>query len=69
MKDIRLIDLLTLIFVVLKLVNVINWSWWWVLSPTWGSLVLWFVGVMVYIVCEERKRKKRVYGSKGRDKK
>jgi hypothetical protein len=24
---------LLLIFVVLKLTNVINWSWWWVLSP------------------------------------
>lgn len=24
---------LTLIFIVLKLTNVIAWSWWWVLSP------------------------------------
>jgi hypothetical protein len=26
---------LTLIFITLKLVNVLNWSWWWVLSPLW----------------------------------
>lgn len=26
---------LTLIFIVLKLTNVIAWSWWWVLSPIW----------------------------------
>lgn len=26
---------LTLIFIVLKLCNVINWSWLWVLSPLW----------------------------------
>lgn len=25
--------LLTIVFVVLKLCNVIDWSWWWVLSP------------------------------------
>lgn len=24
---------LTIVFVVLKLVGVIDWSWWWVLSP------------------------------------
>jgi hypothetical protein len=25
--------LLTIVFVTLKLFHVINWSWWWVLSP------------------------------------
>ena len=29
--------LLTLIFITLKLTGYINWSWWWVLSPIWGS--------------------------------
>jgi fatty acid desaturase len=27
--------LLQVAFIVLKLCNVINWSWWWVLAPTW----------------------------------
>jgi len=27
------LPLLTLIFITLKLCKVINWSWWWVLSP------------------------------------
>lgn len=26
---------LTLLFIGLKLGNVIDWSWWWVLSPLW----------------------------------
>ena len=26
---------LTIVFIVLKLVGVIAWSWWWVLSPLW----------------------------------
>lgn len=28
-------EVLTLVFVVLKLTGVISWSWWWVLSPIW----------------------------------
>lgn len=27
--------LLCLIFIVLKLTKIIDWSWWWVLSPLW----------------------------------
>lgn len=27
--------LLTILFVALKLTGVIQWSWWWVLSPIW----------------------------------
>jgi len=32
--------LLTIVFIVLKLTNVISWSWWWVLSPIWISVAL-----------------------------
>jgi len=35
--------LLTLVFIVLKLCGVISWSWLWVLSPAWISIVLAFV--------------------------
>ena len=31
---------LTIAFVVLKLCNVIDWSWWWVLAPLWIPLAL-----------------------------
>jgi hypothetical protein len=34
---------LFLIFLVLKLVGVIDWSWWWVASPLWISLGLLLV--------------------------
>ena len=33
------LDVLTLIFITLKLTDVINWSWWAVLSPIWIQLV------------------------------
>jgi uncharacterized membrane protein len=31
---------LTIVFIVLKLLGVINWSWLWVLSPLWISLII-----------------------------
>lgn len=27
--------ILTVVFIVLKLIGKISWSWWWVLSPLW----------------------------------
>ena len=42
---------LTVLFVGLKLTNVITWSWWWVLSPIWISLSLaLFIFVVVITV-------------------
>ena len=34
------VGLLTIAFIVLKLVGVITWSWVWVLSPLWISAVI-----------------------------
>jgi membrane protein YdbS with pleckstrin-like domain len=33
-------SLLTLVFITLKLIDKINWSWWWVLSPIWLAIAL-----------------------------
>ena len=38
--------LLTIVFIVLKLVNVIDWSWLWVLSPLWIGVVFWVVVIL-----------------------
>lgn len=43
-------SLLTLAFIVLKLCNVIDWSWWWVLSPIWISIGLVLFGLLIYTV-------------------
>lgn len=32
-SSVGLFELLTVVFVVLKLTGLIDWSWWWVLSP------------------------------------
>ena len=47
---------LTILFIALKLCHVINWSWWWVLSPIWISVlfalaILLIVGI-VYLITE-----------------
>ena len=34
------LGLLGVAFIVLKLCKVIDWSWWWVLCPFWGPVVL-----------------------------
>jgi hypothetical protein len=34
------LGMLTVLFIGLKLANVINWSWWWVLAPTWVPFAL-----------------------------
>lgn len=44
-------DLLLIVFIVLKLTNVINWSWWWVLSPLWislGIVIIILIGFCIY---------------------
>lgn len=44
---------LALIFITLKLCNVITWSWWWVLSPFWIPLclvLLILVGFGIYLL-------------------
>ena len=39
--------LVTIVFIVLKLCGVISWSWLWVLSPLWISVVVWVVLVVI----------------------
>lgn len=36
-------DVVGIVFITLKLLRVIDWSWWWVLSPLWASIVLIFI--------------------------
>lgn len=44
--------LLGVVFVTLKLIGIINWSWWWITAPFWGPVVLgltlvFFTGIVV----------------------
>ena len=44
------IGVLTLIFITLKLTNVINWSWIWILSPIWITIAMIFLTVLIVLV-------------------
>ena len=39
-SGIGFVGVLQIVFIVLKLTNHIEWSWWWVLSPVWICLVI-----------------------------
>lgn len=55
---INFISLLTLVFIVLKLCKVINWSWWWVLSPFWLGLALNILIIVIVVLIMSIKRVK-----------
>ena len=74
----NLITLLTIIFVISKILGYITWSWWLVFTPLWGPLVLvlgflliMFLGTMAFFIVEEvvearaRKRKQKQYAPVG----
>ena len=45
-RGVGLGTVLLAMFITLKLVGVIDWSWWWVLSPLWLQVplgIVWFV--------------------------
>lgn len=42
-----LADMLLIVFIVLKLCGVITWSWWWVLSPLWISVILAIIADLI----------------------
>lgn len=42
--------LLTIVFIVLKLLNIINWSWWWVLAPLWLPVGIILIIALIFII-------------------
>ena len=41
---------LTVLFIGLKLTHVINWSWWWVLSPIWISALIVITFLIIFLL-------------------
>ena len=42
--------MLTVVFVMLKLCNVINWSWWWVISPFWIYIAICLLLIIIVAI-------------------
>lgn len=45
-----LTTILTIIFIVLKLVGVISWSWLWVLCPLWILFVIYLFLIIILFI-------------------
>jgi len=55
--------LLLVAFIVLKLCKVIDWDWWWVMSPLWiplGLLAIIGIGYLIYYLLIRKKVKEHV---------
>lgn len=56
-KPISFCGVLTIVFIVLKLTNHIDWSWWWVTAPLWLPFAF---AVVVYLICTLIQNRKRI---------
>jgi hypothetical protein len=45
-----LVGILGIVFVVLKLTNLITWSWFWVLAPFWIPLVIRILALVMILL-------------------
>ena len=45
-------SVLQIIFIVLKLLNLIDWSWWVVFAPTWAMIAIALVILIAYKLLE-----------------
>lgn len=52
--NMKICDVLTVVFIVLKLVGVINWSWVWVLAPLWIPFLLYILLNITETLIERR---------------
>lgn len=50
------VGLLTICFIVLKLIGIINWSWAWVISPIWISAIIVTIIVVIMIIIDVKWR-------------
>lgn len=49
-SGIGFLDALLLIFIVLKLIGIITWSWWVVLIPLWIEIILVIIFILIMII-------------------
>lgn len=49
---------LTVVFIVLRLVGIIDWSWLWILSPLWIDIGITIILVVVINLIDNRSKNK-----------
>ena len=45
-----------IVFLTLKLTHVIDWSWWWVTAPIWGSFLIAVVVLLIMPLIKDKRR-------------
>lgn len=49
--------LLTIVFIVLKLIGIIDWSWIWVFAPLWIDFIIALFIIVIFIIfCKMKER-------------
>ena len=48
------VEALAVLFIALKLMGVIAWSWLWVLAPIWIQLILAVVGIIAFAIAASK---------------
>ena len=46
--DLSVGTIFTIAFVILKLIGIISWSWWWVFSPLWISVIIELIVLFIF---------------------
>ena len=46
--------LLLIVFITLKLIGIIHWSWWWVLSPAWIVAVIVIILIVISVLLDDK---------------
>ncbi len=59
-SGIGICGVLTIVFVVLKLVGVINWSWLWVLCPLWIDILLTVIVLVIIAIIDNKNKKENM---------
>lgn len=49
-NGINFATLLFIVFLILKLTNVIDWSWWWVTAPLWIGFVIAIILLIIIFI-------------------
>lgn len=58
-SGIGICGVLTIVFVVLKLVGVINWSWLWVLCPLWIDILFAIIILVIFAIVDRKTKNNR----------
>lgn len=59
-RNLNIGSVIQIVFIILKLTNLIHWSWVWVLSPLWISAIMTLIlYIVIVLVCIIKKKEKK----------